>query len=44
MSVAYWQIVRVLWRSDTIPGHAELACATTTVSGEHAVSSGMRKY
>uniref|UniRef100_A0A1B6C133 G-protein coupled receptors family 1 profile domain-containing protein n=1 Tax=Clastoptera arizonana TaxID=38151 RepID=A0A1B6C133_9HEMI len=23
MSVAYWQIVRVLWKSDNIPGHAE---------------------
>lgn len=23
MGVAYFQIVRVLWRSDTIPGHRE---------------------
>lgn len=23
MSVAYFQIVRVLWKSDTIPGHTE---------------------
>ncbi|XP_054275425.1 orexin receptor type 2-like [Macrosteles quadrilineatus] len=23
MSVAYWQIVRVLWKSDNIPGHSE---------------------
>lgn len=23
MTVAYWQIVRVLWKSDNIPGHSE---------------------
>lgn len=23
MSLAYFQIVRVLWKSDTIPGHRE---------------------
>lgn len=25
MSIAYFQIVRVLWRSDTIPGHREIS-------------------
>lgn len=24
MTIAYFQIVRVLWRSDTIPGHSNL--------------------
>ncbi|XP_059479765.1 orexin receptor type 2-like [Neocloeon triangulifer] len=38
MTVAYWQIVRVLWRSDAIPGHSELASSSATLASERTSS------
>lgn len=41
MTVAYWQIVRVLWRSDAIPGHSEIASSSATLSAD---TSSMSEY
>jgi hypocretin (orexin) receptor 2 len=41
MTVAYWQIVRVLWRSDAIPGHSEIASSSATLARE---TSSMSEY
>ncbi|CAB3369920.1 Hypothetical predicted protein [Cloeon dipterum] len=41
MSVAYWQIVRVLWRSDAIPGQSEVSSSSTTLASG---GSSMSEY
>lgn len=38
MTVAYYQIVRVLWKSDTIPGHRESRNQTYTCGCKYSIT------
>lgn len=44
MTVAYYQIVRVLWKSDTIPGHRESRNQTYTCGCKWKSTQTMNEF
>lgn len=44
MTIAYYQIVRVLWRSDTIPGHSNITAQKPSQYRSKGISMATREW